>query len=198
MQSSGATSSDEKSLLKECLAGSAGAWERFTERYTPSAAAAAGRVFARTAQGSQQADIDDVVQATFSRLLEDDGASLRRFRWRCSLSTYVAVAAARAAYDLAGDRIKHETSAPSVEALSDFLPDESAGPEEAASTSELREAVGQAISSLPAASALTARLYYLEGWSLVRIAAFRRVPYNTAAGNLLRARALLAESLRGL
>ena len=61
--------------------------------------------------------------------------------------------------------------------------------------SEIAESVRRAVAGLPAAQALSARRYYLEGRPGKEIARLRRVPYNTAASDLHRARQRLREDL---
>jgi len=183
--------------VEECLAGDEAAWERFTRRLASAARSAAEKAL-RTACGSAQAaDVDDAVQAAFSGLLADDCASLRRFEWKCSLATYVSVLASRAAFDIVRRRPSREAPV-DPEHLAEVLPDGRPGPVEAASRAELRARALAAISTLPAGPALSARLYYMDGWSAKEIARFRRVPYNTAVSDLHRARELLRSKLAGV
>jgi len=192
LAASGHRSEAERELVERCLAGEEAAWESFVESYGPVVRRAAELALARATGEAGSADVDDAVQAVLSDLVAADFAALRRFKWNCGLRTYVSVIAARAAYDLASRRDRVLVSSElDLEQIREIVPDAGPDPEGAASRAELSQRVAEAIQGLPPAQALSAALFYQKGLSVKEIAALRRVPYNTAASDLHRARGLL-------
>ncbi len=81
----------DNALVRDCLAGTPGAWEALVGLALPAAAAAAGRVLAAA---GRRDEVDDVCQDVFARLLANDRALLRRFdSARSSLAFYIALIA---------------------------------------------------------------------------------------------------------
>jgi RNA polymerase sigma factor (sigma-70 family) len=200
---SGPEATDERALVERCLSGDEAAWAEFVARYGPAARKAASRVLVKAAGGASDADVADAEQTCMSHLVADDFAALRRFRWRCAVSTYVAVLAARAACDIVSAR--HTASAGSGGAadsarsradagteelgrLADILPGGGGDPVAALAGAEVREMIEKVLAELPPAQALTVRLFYFEGLSPREIAAFRRVAYNSVLSDLHRGR----------
>ena len=197
---SGTEATDERALVERCLSGDEAAWAEFVARYGAAARNAASRVLARKAGIASDADVADAEQACMSMLIADGFAALRRFRWRCAVSTYVAVLAARAACDMVRSR---RSEGPGGEAdsarsradagteelgrLAEILPG-GVDPVTVAAGAEMREIIEKALAELPPAQALTVRLFFFEGLNPRDIAAFRRVPYNSVLSDLHRGR----------
>jgi len=192
LAASGPESNAERELIERCVAGDDAAWESFVESFGPVVRRAAEFALAKATGAAGSPDVDDAVQAALSELVENEFATLRRFEWNCGLKTYVSVIAARAAYDLASrrDRVLGSSEL-EVDRVSEVMPASEIGPEAAASRAELAGRLMAAIGDLPAAQSLSATLHYVKGLPVKEIARLRRVPYNTAASDLHRAREAL-------
>ncbi|MFN9235413.1 MAG: sigma-70 family RNA polymerase sigma factor, partial [Planctomyces sp.] len=81
----------DRRLLDELLAGHAGSWRQFVDRYTGLIL----QVIRQTAQAHSLKlsadDIEDLCAETIAELLVRDKAALRTCRGRCSLATWLAV-----------------------------------------------------------------------------------------------------------
>ena len=66
-------------ILKACLDGEDGGWDRFVDRYAGVIYAAVQKVLSRRLNPGDRGPVDDVVQDVFIRLLKDDRRLLKTF-----------------------------------------------------------------------------------------------------------------------
>lgn len=70
---------DPRALVRRMIEGDEDAWKEFVERYRSDLYRAIGRA----------PEPDEIYSRVLARLVERDYAVLRRFQWRCSLTTYL-------------------------------------------------------------------------------------------------------------
>lgn len=85
----------DRDLLRLCLAGAPGAWEAFLERFSGLLAFVAERSAAQRGMSLNAADRDDLVADVMVEILRNDAAVLRGFAGRASLPTFLTVVARR-------------------------------------------------------------------------------------------------------
>jgi len=146
---------------------------------------------------------EDVAQDIFVRVFE----SLRRFRFRCSLTTWIS----RIAYNMCLNHLRRSKSHPQdnpdcrtgLEGLDENAETKShcmitAGsltPHAVICQEELATIVTEAIERLPGTHRLLIALHYLEGFALPELAESLGMPIGTVKSHLFRARALLKADL---
>src|SRR5436190_22506939 len=81
-------------LARRCIAGDSIAWGELVRRNLDLVHRAVGRVL-----GAAPADIEDVLQTLFLKLMEEDCRRLRSFQGRSKLSTWLVAVARREALD---------------------------------------------------------------------------------------------------
>jgi RNA polymerase sigma-70 factor (ECF subfamily) len=155
---------DDRELIQLCIAKDDRAWKHFLKAYGSyiygSIAALLGR-FAVT----QPEVAEDVFAAVIEKLLVDDCAALRRFRWNCKLSTWLVSVARNKTYDY----LRQQKRRPTV-SLSTPVDDEKDELEQLIADDldldreiETRLTVEEALAMLPTKDNLILRLYYIEG-----------------------------------
>lgn len=167
----------EAALVRSCLAGEPGAWDRFLTRF--------GGLFAyvvqRTAEQRQMpwaaADRDDFVAEILLECLRNDAAVLRSYAGRSSLSTYLTVVARRVA----------------VRALLRSVPaqrleQQPAAADGAAARAENRAEVEALLARLEPDEARLVRLHHLEARSYDEISRLTGMPLGSIGPALSRAR----------
>ncbi len=99
----------DRELLKRCLAGKPGAWERFVDRFLGLVV----HVIRHTTQARSirvtRQDVEDLASEVFLSIIADDFGLLRRFRGESSLATYLTVVARRI---VVRELLKREPSTP--------------------------------------------------------------------------------------
>lgn len=85
----------DRKLLDELLSGNSGSWRVFVDRFSGLIIQVILQTSAAHSVKLTHDDIDDLCADTFTELLKRDMATLRSFRGRCSLATYLAVVARR-------------------------------------------------------------------------------------------------------
>ena len=169
----------EAGLIRSCLGGEPGAWDRFLNRF--------GGLFAyvvqRTAEQRQvpwnPADRDDIVAEIVLECLRNDAAVLRSYAGRSSLPTYLTVVARRVA----------------VRARLRSLPERRlddrqrpARAEDATDRVENRAEVEALLGRLAPDEARLVRLHHLEARSYDEISRLTGMPLNSIGPALSRAR----------
>jgi RNA polymerase sigma-70 factor (ECF subfamily) len=142
--------------------------------------------------------VDDVCQQAWTSVWEQARRLREPSRWKAWVYRLVH----NAAIDVGRDKRRaHKTVQELAEsALADGTrcgPSRPTPPDEALSKAEQREAMRQAIRSLPAIYREPFVLRHIEGWSYRRIAEVMELPADTVETRLVRARRLLREMLRG-
>jgi len=91
--------SDEKTLLKRCLNQDKKAWDIFVEKYNRIIYNAIIRTLKKHSFPTENQVVDDLFQTVFLSLLESNCKKLRQFEWKCKLSSWIHIIAARTTID---------------------------------------------------------------------------------------------------
>ena len=181
------------SLAAACAAGDPAALAVFDEQYL---APLAG-VLRATGLAADQ--IDDVMQELRARLLVGDGRPrILDYAGRADLRLWVRTAAVRAGIDLVRQRRDLPVEDEELAALPAILDDPELLHLKDRYRDELREAVGEAITQLPARDRLLLKYTYVDGLNVDKVGAIYGVHRATAARWVGAARDALAESSRKL
>ena len=189
----------DRDLLARCLSGIDGAWERFVDRYLP----LISHVVSATAQsrlgGLPDEVRDDLIAEIFLELVENDFATLRRFRGQSSLGTYLVVVSRRVAVrKLAKMRRvpKSQTPTSPISAAAmivntNNIPQPNSSPNAASQAEwqlENAEEVQSLLAHLPNEEATAIRMFHLEHLSYSDIGTHFGIPENSVGPLLSRAR----------
>lgn len=180
----------DRSLLNDLLAGHAGSWRQFVDRFTGLIL----QVIRQTAQAHSLKlsadDSEDLCAETFAELLVRDKAALRTFRGRCSLATWLAVITRRIVVrKLTDHRFRQALGhVQAHQAAVDFASSDPA----AGQRLEQKEQVEYLLAALPREAALLLRSIYLEGSSYAEAALRLGRPENSIGPLLSRVRLLVA------
>lgn len=139
--------------------------------------------------------VDDVCQQAWTAVWEQARRLREPSRWKAWVYRLVHNAAIDAGRDKRRTRRTVQELAES--ALADRPPWGPSRPDEVLSGAEQRNAMREAIRSLPAIYREPLVLRHIEGWSYRRIAEVMKLPVDTVETRLVRARRLLREMLRG-
>lgn len=173
MASESSSLSEERMLVARCAAGEPGAWDALLDRYAGRIARKVSYIHRqRLGRPAHPAEIQEVVQEVFLRLLRDDARALRKFKWRSPFGTYLAVVTASACYD----RFRREEVRSRGRIVSDPEPLLARSPA-AAQAPEALTLLGESLAELRAVMAglperdrLILTMYYWEGLPPARIA----------------------------
>lgn len=166
-------------LVRSCLAGETGAWDRFLTRFGGLFAYVARRIAEQRQLPWTTADRDDVVAEILLECLRNDAAVLRAFAGRSSLSTYLTVVARRVA-------VRVLLRAVPVHRL-DGQPRQPAA-DGVRAGAENRAEVEALLGHLAPDEARLVRLYHLEARSYDEISRLTGMPLNSIGPALSRAR----------
>jgi len=98
---------DEKKLLKRCLAQDKKAWDTFVERYNRLICHAIVQTLKKYSFDLENQVVDDLFHVVFLSLIEDNYKKLRQFRWKCKLSSWLHIIAARVTIDYLRKQSEH-------------------------------------------------------------------------------------------
>lgn len=180
----------DRRLLDDLLAGHAGSWRQFVDRFTGLIL----QVIRQTAQAHSLKfsadDSEDLCAETFAELLVRDKAALRTFRGRCSLATWLAVITRRIVVrKLTDHRCRQALGhVQAHQAAVDFASSESG----AGQRIEQQEQVEHLLSALPEEAARLLRVVYLEGCSYAEAALRLGRPENSIGPLLSRVRLMVS------
>jgi len=187
----GAPVVDESPLIQGCIAGEADAWHRLVGETLPGVHSMALRVLGDAALS------EDVAQAVYLKLWEDDRRRLRGFAGRARLTTWVVAIARREALD----RLRREQAlgralaarAQVATAAEQALLDGSAaaGP----LGREARERVREALARLEERERLLLEWVIVDRLSYAEVASLLQAPENSVGPWLSRARARFQDAL---
>jgi RNA polymerase sigma-70 factor, ECF subfamily len=187
----------DAALVRRCVAREPAAWDEFVHRHVPVLSSCVRRVLGL----SGAADVEDVLQAVFLKLWDDDCRRLRTFRGRSRLSTWLVVLARREALDrVRARRSRRETVSPAAMEGEPASPAAGGrnGAAAASSTAEDRDERARllaAVDALPARERLLVRLVWMDGCAYADAARLLAVPENSISPWLLRARGRLRAAL---
>lgn len=184
-----ALSDYDRSLIKRCLARAPRAWEDFVDRYLGLVL----HVINHSAQSRSirltDQDREDLAAEVLVTVVDDDFATLRRFRGESSLATYLTVIARRVVVRELLKRKSGVSLQDVPEPASDGSTDNSA--EERISS---RDEVEKLLRTLHGPEADVVRMYHLEGKTYQEISSRIGMPENSIGPTLSRARAKLRET----
>ena len=178
---------EDRRLLQDCLDATAGAWDRFVERFGGLLAHVVDRTSEQRRVTLSLADRDDLVAEVLVELLRNDAAALRSFAGRSSLASYLTVIARRVVvrvlFRSAGNGRAGRPTAASADAADRLAHDDDAQDRIAE-----REEVEQLLGRLDDAEALLVRLHHLESRSYGEISRITGMPLGSIGPALSRAR----------
>ncbi|HEV3028592.1 MAG TPA: sigma-70 family RNA polymerase sigma factor [Planctomycetota bacterium] len=181
-------STDDRDLVRRCVAGEQGSWDEFVRR-TRSAILRGATVALRKFRVVDKDSIENVHQQVYLELLRDGSRTLRSFRAESDLEGWVAVIAMRTGYRLMRQR---QPEAP----LPNLLPAApTPAPGEKAERAELLNQLDAAFRKLDPREAALLRLSYYEKMSYQEIAAALGLPMNSVSPLLIRAKDRLKKLL---
>ncbi len=176
----------DRKLLGELLSGRSGSWKVFVDRFTGLII----QVIQQTAHAHSlklsEHDVEDLCADTYSELLSRDMASLRAFRGRCSLATYLTVVVRRIVVrQLTNYRYRQAMGHVNAhQAALDVASSESSEIRQL----EARDEIETLMSSLPEDSRRLVTMFFLEQATYEQIARQLRRPINSIGPLLTRLR----------
>lgn len=184
---------DDNQLIQGCLAHKPGAWNDFVDAYL----GLIYRVIHHTAylRGAtlQPEDVEDLASDVLLQLVANNYATLRQFKGRSSLSTYLTVIVRRAVIHLLARKF-------GTAAIFKSAPLESQSLEETVMEDnnqlDALEQVHDLLNQLPRGAREVVRLHYLVGLSYEEISSQMGIPVNTIGPLLTRARMKLRTKLQ--
>jgi RNA polymerase sigma factor (sigma-70 family) len=155
---------DDRQLIERCIAKDEKAWKHFLEAYGSYIYGSISVLLGKFSAAQPEA-AEDIFAAVIEKLLTDDCAALRRFRWNSKLSTWLVSVARNKTYDY----LRQVKRKPTV-SLSTPVDDEKDELEQLIAQDldldheiETRLTVEEALGMLPPKDNLVLRLYYIEG-----------------------------------
>jgi len=183
-----ALDTDDRELVRRCIAGEPGCWDEFVRR-TRSAILRGATVALRKFRVQDKESIENVHQQVYVELLRDGSRTLRGFRGDSDLEGWVAVIAMRTAYRLMRER---KPEAP----LPELLPAApTPAPGESAERAEFLDRLDAGFRKLDPREAALLRLSYFEQMSYREIAGALGMPVNSVSPLLIRAKERLKKLL---
>jgi len=180
----------DRDLIKRCLHHEPGAWNDFVDRflglvYHVIQHTADMRSFALSAD-----DKEDIAAQILLKVVENDHASLRQFRGKSSLASYLTVIARRTAVNEIASRtqIKDKEGSKPSEAIMEEKP--ATKPKPAIDT---LEEVRKLLKKLPPRERAVVQMFYIEEKTYEEISKALNIPVNSIGAILARAR----KKLRG-
>lgn len=179
---------DDRELVRRCVAGEQGGWDEFVRR-TRSAILRGATVALRKFRVTDRESLENVHQQVYVELLRDGSRTLRGYRAESDLEGWVAVIAMRTAYRLMKER-------PTGVPLPDLLPAApTPAPGETAERAEFLNRLDAGFRRLDPREAALLRLSYFEKMSYKEIAAELGLPVNSVSPLLIRAKEKLKKLL---
>lgn len=192
---------NDADLLRRCIAGEKPAWDTLVGRHVGLMYAMACRALPASGQEGPSPEAEDVVQAVFLKLWEDDRRRLRSFQGRSRLSTWLVAVTRREALDRLRRRRRRlertaEAGRRTLEDLRAELRNGAPSPqEERVSAGERAAGFAAAVDHLPVRDRLLVRLVYEDGCSYREAAAVLQANENSIGPWLRRAQDRLRTAL---
>lgn len=177
----------DAALVRACLEGAPGAFERLVERHRRVVYHAIRAALECTGARGDAELCDDAFVRVFSTLAAERMKVLRSFRGRARLATFLVVIARRVALRAFSEARPHPFAAP-LEEREVELADPAADPALRAECEEVQGLLRRSIAALPPREALAIRLFYDEGLGHREIGAAIGVPVTHVGQILARAR----------
>ncbi len=176
----------DRNLLKRCLSEEPGAWKDFVDRFIGLFVHVINHTGHARSVPLTSDDIDDLCAEIFVTLLSNNYATLRQFRGKSSLATYLTVVARRIAVKEITQRRLSEALG-HVAAHGSSLEAARVSPPESQRVDD-REEVARLLKELPPREADVVRQFHLEGKTYREISASLGIPENSIGPTLNRAR----------
>lgn len=187
-----ALTAHDRELLRRCLHHEPGAWNDFVDRFL----GLIYHVIQYTAHlrsfELRPEDTEDVASQVLLEIVDNDYATLRQFRGKCSLATYLTVVARRTCVQELARRANAREA--DIKAGKHHAATHNARPQVGL---ESLEEVAQLLRKLPTKERSVVKLYYLEGRSYEEISSLLEIPINSIGPILTRARKKLEEKGAG-
>lgn len=184
-------SETDRRLIKDLLSRSQGAWDTFIDRY----AGLVVQVIRHTAHAHSlrlsRDDEDDLCADVFTSLVDRRMATLRSFRGRSSLATWLTVVVRRIVLRKLTQR-RYAEALGHVTAHKSAVEQATESDESRGSKVENRDEVESLMKRLPAESRKAVRLFYWDGLSYEQIARKLGIAVNSVGPMLSRIRQTLA------
>lgn len=177
-------------LVRRCIKGEPDAWETFVRSHLDLLYALVAKILRPQLQFEADPEIEDVLQAVFTKLWADDRRRLRAFEGRSRLSTWLVVIARREALDrLRGRGIRERSKSDFEVAVAATASDEAGSdPVRGSSQAEEQQAVVVALGQLGARDSLLLKLVYSEECAYAEVSKLLDVAENSVGPMLQRAR----------
>jgi RNA polymerase sigma-70 factor (ECF subfamily) len=179
-------------LARRCIVGDPSAWEELVRRNLDLVHRTVGRVL-----GASEADVEDVLQTLFLKLMEEDCRRLRSFQGRSKLSTWLVAVARREALDFLEKKGRAPATPPGSQTVDRLASDLAVDPGTAIDAVIEAKKVQAALDRLPARDSLLLQLVCVDGASYEEAARLLTAPLNSISPWLGRSkerlRAILAE-----
>ncbi len=178
----------DRELIKRCLHHEPGAWNDFVDRFLGLVYHVVQHTAHLRSYPLKPEDTEDIAAQILLQIVDNDYASLKQFRGKSSLASYLTVISRRTCvHEMARRLTQPHTAKPSED-----------GVEEVADTPrkpglETLEEVGKLLKKLPSRERAVVRLFYIEGRSYEEISTELSIPVNSIGAILSRAR----KKLRG-
>ncbi len=164
----------ERRLATSAIRGDEAAWRELAARYARSVSAKISQVYLRrVGRNATETEAQEIAQDVFVRLAKHQAQSLRNFRWKCGLATYLSAVAGTAALD----RIRADAGARAraggrvdLDIAADAVPAPMQEPVELAVRGEAVEELRRILDGLSPRDRLVLRMYYWEGMPPAEIA----------------------------
>jgi RNA polymerase sigma-70 factor, ECF subfamily len=181
----------DRDLLRRCFGKEPGSWNDFVDRFLSLIYHCIHYTAHLRSAPVTPEDVEDIAAEVLLQFVADDYKSLRQFRGKASLATYVTVIARRTCiHELNRRQTVRNDIRRGVSRIETEPADES---EAAAKGVESLEEVERLLRKLSGKEREIVRLYYLQGWTYEEISTEVNVPVNSIGAILHRARKKLRE-----
>jgi RNA polymerase sigma-70 factor (ECF subfamily) len=174
----------DRQLLDRCLGKEPGAWNDFVDRYMGLIYHVIHHVSHARSIALSAADIEDIAAEIFLEIVDDDYATLRRFKGASSLPTYLTVVARRICVKEVIKR-QREAELGHTNAHRAVVGEEGSTEAEAIASAE---EVERMLENLPEREAQVVKLYHLKYLNYRQIGKQLSIPENSVGPILAKAR----------
>jgi RNA polymerase sigma-70 factor (ECF subfamily) len=179
----------DRKLIDRCLRKEPGAWNDFVDRYMGLIYHVIQHASHARSRSLSSEDVEDIAAEIFLKIVDDDYATLKKFKGMSSLPTYLTVIARRICVKQLIKRHREEELG-HTNAHRAFVDDGASGEAEAIITAE---EVERMLAELPEREAEVVRLYHLKYQNYRQIAKKLGIAENSVGPILARARQRLRE-----
>ncbi len=179
------TSSDDSSLIKDCISGKREAWDLFVSRFSKLIYHSINKARSYAPKLDQE-DMEDIYSSVFLSFLEDDYRRLRQFKGKkgCTLSSWVRLITIRHTIDFLRKQ-KHHIP---IDNKNETLKDNKPSAQDYIELSETEEMLKKAIEALPPLDRLFMELYYTKELPPEEIADIMNISVSTVYSKKTRIR----------